>query len=64
MEVFPLMDVPVFGRWEIFGDKNASVVFQPSADCSYGSRGHKLRAVFCAHGMIGAVPHRISPLDI
>ena len=63
MEVFPLMDVPVFGRWEIFGKRYASFVFQPSADCSYGARGHTLDVVFHGHGMIGAVSHRLFPLE-
>ena len=40
MRVFSLMDVPAFGRWEIFGKWHASVVFQLSADCSYGARGY------------------------
>ena len=30
MGVFPLMDVPVFGRWEILGKRYPSVMFQPS----------------------------------
>ena len=63
MGLFPLMDVPAFGRWEIFGKRCASVVFQLSADCSYGARGHTLGVVFYGHGMIGAVSHRLSPLE-
>ena len=64
MGVVPLMDVPAFCRWEIFGKRYASVVFQPSAECSYGARGHALSVVFYDHEMIGAVSHRISPLEI
>ena len=64
MGVFPLMDVPAFGRWEIFGKRCAPVVFQLSAGYSYGARGHTLSVVFYGHGMIGAVLHRLSPLEI
>ena len=64
MGFFPLMDIPAFGRWEIFGKRYASVVFQLSADCSYGARDHTLSVVFYGHGMIGAVSHRLSPLVI
>ena len=64
MGVLPLMDVPAFDRWEIFGKRYASVVFQLSADCFYGVRGHTLGVVFYGHGMIGAVLHRLSPLEI
>ena len=63
MGVFPLIDLPTFGRWKIFGKRYASVVFQLSADCSYGARGHTLSIVFCGHLMIGAVLHRLSPLE-
>ena len=54
---FLLMDVPAFGRWEIFGKRYASVVFQLSVDCSYGVRGHTVSVVFYGNGMIGAVSH-------
>ena len=64
MGVFPLIDVPTFGRWKIFGKRYASVVFQLSADCSYGARGLTLSVVFYGHGMIGAVLHRLSHLKI
>ena len=64
MGVFPVMDVPASGRWEIFGKRYAFVVFQLSADCSYGACGHTLNAVFYGHGMIGAVSPRLSPLEI
>ena len=63
MGVFPLMGVSVFGCWEVFGEKYASVVAQPSADSSYEARGHTLDVVFYAHGMIGAVSYRPSPLE-
>ena len=63
MVVFPLMDVPAFSGWEIFGKTYASGVFQLSASCSYGSRGNTLSVVFYGHGMIGAVSHRLSPLE-
>ena len=56
------MDVPAFDRWKIFGKMYASVMFQLSANCSYGARGHTLSVVFYGHGMIGAVSHRLSPL--
>ena len=58
------MDVPAFGRWEIFGKTCASVVFQLSADCSYGAHRHTLSVIFYGHGMIGAVSHRLFPLGI
>ena len=64
MGVFPLLGVPVFGRWEIFGKRYASVVFQPRADCSYDARDYTLDAVFCGHRMIGAVSPRLSSLEI
>ena len=64
MGVFPLIDVPTFGRWEIFEKWYASVVFQLKAYCSYGVRGPILSAVFYGHGMIGTVSHRLSPLEI
>ena len=64
MKVFPLMGVPVLGRWEIVGKRYASAVFQPSADCCYKARGHTLSVVFYGHGMIGAVFYRLSPLEI
>ena len=63
MGVFPLMDVPALGRWEISGKMYASIVFQLSADCSYGTRGHTLSVVFYGHEMIGAVSHRLSLLE-
>ena len=63
--VFHLTGVPVFGHWETLGKRYASVVLQPSADCSYGARDHTLDVVFYSrHGMVGAVSHRLSPLDI
>ena len=61
---FLLMSVPMFGRWEIFGKGYPSVMFQLSADCSCGARGHTLRAVFYGHGMIGAVSHQLSPSEM
>ena len=64
MGVFPLMNVPAFGRWEIFGKRYASVVFQLSTYCSYGARGHTRSVVLYGHRMIGAVSHRLSPLEI
>ena len=78
MEVSPLMGVPVFGRWEILGKRYPFVMFQPSAiptamcspycdvllDCSYGARGHTLIVVLYGHQMIGAISHRLSPLEI
>ena len=64
MRVFTLIDAPAFGRWETFGEKYASVVFQLSADCSYGACSHTYSVVFCGHRMIGTVPHRLSPLEI
>ena len=64
MEVFPLVGVPVLGRWEIVGKRYASAVFQPGADCCYKARGHTLSVVFYGHGMIGAVLYRLSPLEI
>ena len=64
MGIFPLINVPAFGRWEIFGKRYASVVCQFSAYCSYGTCGHTLSTVFYGHGMIGAVSHRLSPLEI
>ena len=58
MGAFLLMDVPAFGRCEIVGKRYASVVFQLSADCSYGARGHTVSSVvFYGHGMINAVSH-------
>ena len=39
-------------------------MFQLSEDCSYGARGQTLSVVLSAHGMIGAVPHRLSPSEI
>ena len=63
MGVFPLMDVSLFGRREIFGKRYAPVTFQLSADCSYGERDHILTVVFYTHKMIGAVAHRLSPLE-
>ena len=60
---FPPLGVPVFGRWEIFGKRYASVIFQPSADCSYGARGHTLSIIFYGYGMIGAASHRLFPLE-
>ena len=59
-----IMGVPVFGRWDIFGKRYASVVFQPSSDCSYEVRGHTLSVIFYGHGMIGAVSHRLCSLEI
>ena len=35
MGVFPVMGVPVFGRWEIVEERHSSVMFQPSAECCY-----------------------------
>ena len=64
MGVFLLMDVPTFGRWEIFGKRYPSVVFQLSADCYYGARGHTLSVVFYGHGMIGTVLDRLPSLEI
>ena len=64
MGAFLLMDVSAFGRWEIFGKRHASVVYQLSAVCSYRERGHTVRVVFYGHGVIGAVSHRISPFEI
>ena len=64
MGIFPLINVPAFGRWEIFGKRYASVVFQFSAYCSYGTRSHTLSIVFYGHWMTGAVSHRLSPLEI
>ena len=62
--VLLLMDVPAFGRWEMFVKMYASVVFQYSADFSYGARGHTLSVVFYGHGMNGAVSHCLSSLEI
>ena len=39
-------------------------MFQLSAECSYRARGHTLSVVFYGHGVIGAVSHRLSPLEI
>ena len=64
MGAFPLIDVPAFGRREIFGERYAFVVFQLSVDFSHGTRGHTLSVVFYGHGMISAVRHRLSPLKI
>ena len=58
------MDVPAFGGWKIFGKRHASIVFQLNADFSHGARGHILSVVFYGHGMIGAISHRLSLLEI
>ena len=58
------MDVPVFGRCEIFGKRYvSSVAFQSSADFSCGARSHTFSVVFYGHERIGAVSHRLSPLE-
>ena len=74
MGVFPLTDVPVFGRWEILGKRYPSVMFQLSAVptamyCSTAHMGHvvhtlSVTVVLYGQEMIGAVSHRLSPSEI
>ena len=72
MRVFPLMDVPAFGRREILGTRHLSVMFQPSAVptaayCSTAVTGHvviRVIVVLYGHEVIGAVSHRLPPFEI
>ena len=74
MGVLPLMGVlPVFGRLEILGKKYFSVMFQSSAVstaiyCSTAlmvhTCGHTLSVVLYGHEVIGAVSHRLLPLEM
>ena len=62
MGVFPLMDVPEFGRRDILGKRYPSVMFQPSAiptamycpTALYGTCDHTLSVVLYCHEVIGA----------